>query len=334
MVLTEQMKTMMQLTLAKTGFLPKVWKQTWKAAFLAEMETVVPWSRLEAPIEPFYPKKESSRRVKPLGMMLRIHFMQQWFGYSYPAVEKALYDISLLRQFARLDVFKDVMPNESNVLRFRHLLEQHSLATAILAEVAGVLSEKGLVMKRGTLVDVRLIAAPSSTKDKDKQRDPEMTQTQKGKQWHFGMKVHIDVDAESGLIHTVERKTAKVADITMMDGCLHGEETITFGDRGYHKANRRIEPFEKEGHLSLIAPTKRPVGGKLTDEQKVINRMLSVVKAFVEHPFRVIKRQFRFTETPYRRLKMETVQIVTLFARANLWLPPKRLVFPVGEVHL
>ena len=350
---------MKQLSLAETGFLPKAGKQTRKAVFLAEMDTVVPWSRLEALIEPHYPKKGSGRPPMPLGTMLRIHFMQQWFGYSDPAMEEALHDVPLLRRFAGLDAFEDVMPDESTILRFRHLLEQHDLATAIFAEVAGPLSEKGMAMKRGTIVDATLIAAPSSTKNQDKQRDPEMTQTKKSNQWHFGMTsrrrrtpagrsreagcgheqseaaqvAHIGVDAESGLIHTVECTTAKVAHITMMEACLHGDEDIALGDRGYHKANRTIEQFEKQGDLSVITPTKKPAGGKLTDEQKAFNRMLSAVRAIVEHPFRVVKRHFGFTKVRYRGLKKNTGQIVTLFALANLWLARKRLLPIVGKVR-
>jgi IS5 family transposase len=317
MARTELMKAMKQLSLAETGFLPTAGKQTRKAVFLAEMETVVPWSRLESLIEPFYPKKGNGRPPMPLGTMLRIHFMQQWFGYSDPAMEEALHDIPPLRRFAGLNAFEEVMPDEGTILRFRHLLQHHDLATAFLAEVAGALSEKGLSMKQGTVVDATLVAAPSSTKNQDKQRDPEMTKTRKGNQWHFGMTsqrrrtaagwsrnagcghqrseaaqmAHIRVDAQSGLIHSVECTTAKVADITMMDVCLHGEETIAFGDRVYHKANRTIEHFEKEGDLSILTPTKKPAGGTLTDEQKAFNRMLSAVRAIVEHPFRVIKRQ-------------------------------------------
>ena len=196
-----------------------------------------------------------------------------------------------------------------------------------------MLSDKGLAMKHGTVVDAMLIAAPSSTKSQDRQRDPEMTQTKKGNQWHFGMKAHIGVDAESGLIHTVECTTAKVADITLLDVCLHGEETIVFGDRGYHKANWMIEQFEKEGDLSIITPTKKPAGGKLTDEQKVFNRRLSAVRAIVEHLFRVVKRQFGFSKVRYRGLAKNTGQLVTLFALANLWLARKRLFSLAGEVR-
>jgi len=323
---------MKQLSLAETGFLPKAGKQTRKAVLLAEMAKVVPWCRLETLIKPFYPKKGNGRPPMPLGTMMRIHFIPQWFGYSDPAMEEALHDVPLLRRFAGLDAFKDVMPDESTILRFRHLLDKHDLAVAIFAEVNAVLSEKGLSMKRGTVVDATLIAAPSSTKNEDKKRDPEMTQTKKGNQWHFGMKAHIGVDAESGLIHTVACTTAKVADITMMESCLHGEEAIVFGDRGYHKKNRTLDDFEKEGDLSVLTPTKKPAGGALTEEQKAFNRMLSAVRAIVEHPFRVVKRQFGFVKVRYRGLAKNAGQIVTLFALTNLWLARKRLLPLVGEV--
>ena len=178
--------------------------------------------------------------------MLRIHFMQQWFGCSYPAMEEALHDVPLLRQFAGLDAFEDVMPDESTNLRFRHLLEQNELAVALFAEVNAVLSEKGLSMKRGSVVDATLIAAPSSTKDQDKKRDPETSQIKKGNQWHFGMKAHIGVDAQSGLIHTVECTTAKVADSVTLKDYLHGNEQIVFADRGYHQNNYTIEHLQAE----------------------------------------------------------------------------------------
>jgi IS5 family transposase len=292
MVTVELMKAMKQLSLAETGFLPKAGKQTRKALFLAEMETVVPWSRL-----------------------------------------KALHDVPLLRQFAGLDAFADLMPNESTILRFRHLLEKHDLAVAIFAEVNAALSEQGLSIKHGTVVDATLIAAPSSTKNGDKQPDPEMTQTKKGNQWQFGMKAHIGVDADSGLVHTVVCTNAKVEDITMMEACLHGEESQALGDRGYHKKNRTIDDFEQEGALVVLTPTKKPAGGALTDEQKAFNWMLSAVRAIVEHPFRVVKRQFGFVKVRYRGLAKNTGQIVTLFALANLWLARKRLLPLFGDVR-
>ena len=210
----------------------KAGKQTRKGVFQAEMETVAPWSRLEALIESFFTKKGNGRPPIPLSTMLRIHSMQQWFGYSDPAMKEVQHDIPVVRRFTGLDAFEDIMPDESTILRLRHLLEQHDLAITIFAEVNAVLSENGLPMKRGTVVDAMLIAAPSSTKNENKKRDPEMAQTRKGNQWYFGMKAHIEVDAESGLIHSVGCSTAKVADNTMMKDCLHGEETLVLEDRG------------------------------------------------------------------------------------------------------
>ena len=289
------MKLMKQLSLAETGSLPKAGKETRKAVFLAEMETVVPWSRLVTLIEPFYPKKGNGLPPMPLTTMLRIHFMQQWFCYSDPAMEEALHDIPLLRRFAGLDAFEDVMPDGSTILRFRHLLEQHELAVAIFAEVNAALSEKGLSMTRGSVVDATLIAAPSSTKNQDKQRDPKMSQTKKGNQWYFGMtsrrrrtpigrfraagcgheqseaaqRAHVGVDAESGLIHTVECTTAKVANNVILKDCLHGDEQIVFAGRGYHQNNRTIEHFASEDGLAILVPTKKPKGGERTEQQKL-----------------------------------------------------------------
>jgi len=222
---------MQQMCLGETSFLQRAGKQTRKTLFLAEMDTVVPWSRLEALIELFYPKKGNSRPLMPLGTSLRIHFMQQWFGYSDPAMEDALHDVPLLPRFFGLYAFEDVMPDESTILRFRHLLEQNELAVATPSEVNVVLSEEGLSMKRGSVLDAPLIAAPRSTKNQDKKRDPEMSHIKKGNQWHFGMKTHIGVDAESGLIHTVECTAGKVADNTMLKNCLHGDKALVFADR-------------------------------------------------------------------------------------------------------
>jgi IS5 family transposase len=323
------MKTVKRLSLAETGFLPKVAKQTRKAVFLSEMERVVPWARLEALIEPVYPKRGNGRPPMPLATMLRIHFLQQWFGYSDPAMEEALHEVPLLRRFAGLDV----MSHESTILRFRHLLESHDLASALIAEVNAWLSEKGLSMKRGSVVDATLIAAPSSTKNQAKQRDPEMSQTKKGNQGYFGMKAHIGVDAHSGLVHSVECTTAKVADNTMLKACLHGQETLALGDRGYHQRNRTLEELEPEDGVCIVTPTKKPKGGELTEEQKRLNRMLSAVRAVVEHPLRVLKQQFGFLKVRYRGLKKNTGQLVMLYALANLWLARRRLLVLMGEVR-
>ncbi len=249
---------MKQLSLAEIGFLPKAGKQTRKLVFLSEMETVVPWSRLEALIEPFCPKKGNGRPPMLLCTMLRIRFMQQWFNYSDQAMKEALHDIPRLRQFAGLDSFEDVMPDESTIHRFRHLLEQNELAVAIFTEVNAILGEKGL-----------------------------------------SMKAHIGVDAKNGLIHTVECTTAKVADNFMLKDCMHGEEAIVYAGRDYHQNNRTIEHFQAEDGLAILAPAKKPKGGELNEEQKQSNRVLSVIRAVVKHPFRVIKQQFGFNKIRY-----------------------------------
>jgi IS5 family transposase len=323
------------------------------------METPVPWSRLEALIGPRYPKEGSGRPPMPLGTMLRIHFLQQWFGYADPAMEEALHDIRLLRQFAGLDAFEDGMPDESTILRFRHLLEPHELAVALFAEVNAVLSEKGLSMNRGSVVDAMLIAAPSPTKNQDKQRDPEMSQTRKGNQWHFGMTsrrrripegrsraagcgherseaaqvAHVSVDTESGLVHTVACTTAKVADNAMLKDCLDGDEKTVFADRDHYQNSRILEHVASEDGLAILVPTKKPKGGELTEEQKKPNQFLSAIRTVVEHPFRVIKQQFGFAKVRYRGLKKNTGQIVTLFALANLWMARHRLLPATGGVR-
>ena len=325
---------MKQLSLAETGFLPKAGKTTRRAKFLADMEAVVPWSRLEGLIEPHYPRAGNGRPPKPLSAMLRIHFMQQWFGYSDPAMEEALHDIPLLRQFAGLDAFEDAMPDETTILNFRHLLEKHNLAVAIFAEVNGLLSEKGLTMRKGSIVDATLIAAPSSTKNEKRERDPEMSQTKKGNQWHFGMKAHIGVDAQSGLVHTVECTTAKVADSVKLSDLLHGDEEIVLADRGYHKKSRTLDAFEPENGVAIVTPHKREKGKVLTGEQRADNKILSSVRALVEHPFRVIKRQFGYSKVRYRGLAKNTAQIVTLFALSNLWMARLRLMRTAGAVRL
>ena len=213
-------------------------------------------------------------------------------------MEGALHDITLCRQFARLDVVEDVMPGESTVPRLRYFMGQNGLAVANVAEVAMVLSVNGLSMKAGTIVDATLFASLGSTRNRDKHRDPEMTQTMKGNQLHFGMKAYIAVDAVSGLIRSVECATTKVTDITVMGARLHGDEMVAIGDGCY--ASRMIEQFEKEGPPSVNMPTKKPAGSKLPDEQKAFTRALSMERAIVEHLFRVIKRQFGSAMTLHR----------------------------------
>ena len=261
--------------------------------------------------------------------MLRIHFMQQWFGLSDPAMEEALFDVPLYREFAGLDNGNVRLPDESTILRFRHLLEAHKLAGPMLATVNDVLRDKGLMLRIGTVVDATLMSAPSSTKNDSGQRDPEMRQTKKGNQWYFGMKAHIGVDAHSGLVHTVKGTAANVNDVVKANGLLHGDETNVFGDAGYQGAHKR--PGAKDGvtwHVAMRPGKRKALDkstklGALTDE---IERLKASIRAKVEHPFRVIKRQFGFTKVRYRGLKKNTAQITTLFALANLWMARRELM--------
>ena len=231
---------MQQTTFASTGF-ELVTKRTRKREFLDEMNLVVPWTELTGLIQPFAPASKTGRPPFPISTMLRIHFMQQWFGLSDPAMEEALHDMALFREFAQLDAGATRLPDESTILRFRHLLEANNLASQILATVNAKLIERGLLLKAGTVVDATLIAAPSSTKNNSGERDPEMHQTKKGNQWHFGMKAHIGADAESGLVHTVTGTAANEHDITQAHALLHGEEAVVFADSGYRGITKRQE---------------------------------------------------------------------------------------------
>ena len=226
-------------------------KRTRKREFLDEMNCVVPWFDLVALVTPFAPEGRRGRPPFAVETMLRLHFMQQWFGLSDPAMEEALHDVPLYREFARLDNWTTRLPDESTILRFRHLLERHQLTDQILALVNDLLRDKGLMLKAGTVVDATLIAAPSSTKNESGERDPEMKQSKKGNQWHFGMKAHIGVDAESGLVHTVIGTSGNVNDVVPANGLLHGVEDTVFADSGYRGAHKR--PDAKPGVTWHIA---------------------------------------------------------------------------------
>ena len=305
--------------------LPNSSRRTRKREFLESMDRVVPWSELVSLIEPYAP--ESGRRgQQPFAVeaMLRIHFMQQWFNLSDPAMEEALHDVPVFRDFAGLSNWADAMPSESSILRFRHLLERHKLAEQILATVNALLSAKGLLLKAGTVVDATLIAAPSSTKNREGTRDPDMHQSKKGNQWFFGMKAHIGVDAESGLVHTVQGTAGNVNDVVEANSLLHGEETVVFTDAGYQGADKR--PDAKPGvtwHVAMrpgkrrALDTENNLADALLDQ---VERLKAGVRAKVEHPFRVIKRQFGHVKVRYRGLKKNTAQLKTLFALSNLWM--------------
>jgi IS5 family transposase len=304
-------------------------RRTRKAIFLDEMNQVVPWSALVALIAPHAPRAKTGRPPFALETMLRIHFLQQWFGLSDMAMEEALFDTPLYRDFAGLGSTQRI-PDRVSILRLRHLLEAHQLATQILVVVNTTLAGKGLMLKSGTVVDATLIAAPSSTKNKDGLRDPEMHQTKKGNQWHFGMKAHIGVDAHSGLVHTVVGTAANVNDVTQAGLLVHGEEHDVFADAGYQGVAKREDTQGILAHWHVaMRPGKRralkkdePMGAMLDKLEQVKAR----IRAKVEHPFRVIKRQFGYAKVRYRGLTKNTAQLTTLFALSNLWMARNRLL--------
>ena len=318
---------MKQISLAATGF-EIVTKRTRKREFLDEMNQVVPWADLIALIEPHAPAGKTGRPPFAVATMLRIHFMQQWFGLSDPAMEEALHDVPLYREFAGLDAGVTRMPDESTILRFRHLLEANDLSIQLLAAINATLATKGLLLKSGTVVDATLIATPPSTKNRTGERDPEMHQTKKGNQWHFGMKAHIGVDADSGLVHTVIGTAANVNDVTQGHGLLHGKEADVFADAGYQGAMKRPEATGVAWHVAM-RPGKRRVLDKSRGSHQLVEQLEKIkagIRAKVEHPFRVIKCQFGFVKVRYRGLAKNTAQLVTLFALSNLWMARKRLM--------
>ena len=304
-------------------------KRTRKREFLGEMERVVPWSDLVSLVAPYLPEGRRGRPPFPVEALLRIHFMQQWFTLSDPAMEEALHDVPLMRDFCGLGGWDDRLPDESTILRFRHALEKHKLAEQILATVNALLSHKGLLLRAGTVVDATLIAAPSSTKNKDRARDPEMHSSQKGNDWHFGMKAHIGVDADSGLVHTVRGTSGHVADVVESRNLLHGQEADAFGDAGYQGAAKRPDAKDSVQWHIAMRPGKRRALDKTRPVDALIDKLEKLkagIRAKVEHPFRVIKRQFGHVKVRYRGLLKNTAQLFTLFALSNLWMVRARLM--------
>lgn len=309
-------------------------KQTRREVFLAEMEQVVPWDALLGLIEPVYPKAGHGRRPYPVATMLRVHLMQNWFGYSDPAMEEALYEVAPLHRFAGLSLTRGNIPDETTILNFRRLVETHGLAPKVLAAVNAHLSKHQLLLRTGTIVDATIIHAPSSTKNRDRARDADMHQTKKGNQYYFGMKAHIGVDAQSGLVHTVTTTAANVADVTEVAKLLHGKETMVFGDAGYTGADKRAN---KRGRRWYIAAQRSRVKAITDARLKALVTELehkkASIRACVEHPFRVVKRQFGYLKVRFRGLAKNTVQTITLFALANLWLARKNLLASAGQLR-
>ncbi len=315
---------MKQMTFASAAWSAKG-KTTRRERFLAEMNAVIPWARLVALIEPHYPRAGNGRQPMPLERMLRVYFMQQWFDLSDPQAEDALYDIEPMRRFAGVELAEDSVPDETTILRFRHLLEAHRLSEAIFAEVRTLLEERGLLLKSGTIVDATIISAPSSTKNASGERDPEMHQTRKGKQWFFGMKVHVGTD-KKGLVHSLATGPANEADITRLEELLHGEEDELYGDQAYWSEDHR-QQCNHAGIGYRVNRRAKP-GSKLTAHQKSINRSRSRRRAWGEFPFHVVKRLWGFTKVRYRGIYKNTVRALTMFALSNLYLARRRLLPP------
>jgi IS5 family transposase len=290
-------------------------KVTRREQFLSEMDAVIPWSRLLELIAPYYPRAGQGRQPLGLEKMLRIYFLQQWFNLSDPQAEDAIYDSEAMRRFARVELGEDVAPDESTILRFRHLLERHGLTKAIFDTVAGLLAERRLLLRAGTIVDATIIAAPSSTKNAAATRDPEMKQTRKGRTWYFGMQLHIGAD-KRGIVHTVTATDARVADITELPHLLHGREREVFGDQAYWKEADR-QAFAARGVRYRI--NRRPNRRPLSERWRLINRARSRTRACGEHPFRVVKQLWGFTKVRYRGLAKNLARAQTMFALTNLY---------------
>jgi IS5 family transposase len=326
-----------QMSFASYEFAQKR-RVTRREKFLAEMEQVVPWPRLEALIEPKYP---SGGRVgrQPIGIarMLRMYFLQQWFGLADEAVEDALYDSQSMREFVGIDLARESVPDATTLLKFRRLLEEHQLTAALFEGINAHLAERGLLLREGTMVDATIIAAPPSTKNIDHARDPEMHQTKKANQWHFGMKAHVGADAQSGLVHSLHTTPANESDVAHTHEVLHGQETAVYADAGYTGVEKRAEvtQAQQDGEIGQdiewnVAKRRSTITkmaeGPLKTLTQALERVKAQVRARVEHPFHVIKNLFHYKKVRYKGLAKNTAQLYTLFALANLVIVKKTLM--------
>jgi IS5 family transposase len=312
-----------QLTLAQGSFEPHR-KPTRREQFLLEMDQIVPWTQLCSLISPHYPKAGNGRPPLELERMLRIYFMQQWFNLSDPGAEEALYDSHAMQRFVGLDLGKESAPDETTICKFRHLLERHDLGKKLFASVGKHLQEKGIKIANGTIVDATIINAPSSTKNEDKSRDPDMHQTRKGNQWYFGMKAHIGVDSKSKVIHSVVVTAANVHDSQVLGDLLHGEETRVWGDSAYTGQGDVLA--EKAPDALDFTHDRAKRNQPLTDEQIASNRYKSKVRAKVEHAFGVMKNIFGFRKVRYRGLDKNANAVFVLSALTNLFMMRRRLL--------
>jgi len=299
-------------------------KQTRREKFLVEMDRVIPWAELLKIIERYYPKAGNGRQPMPMERMLRIYFMQQWYALSDPAMEDALYDIESMRRFAGIDLSSEEIPDETTILNFRHLLEKHNLTRQIFEKTKQYLTEKGLLLREGTIVDATIINAPSSTKNREKARDKEMHQTRKGNQWYFGMKAHVGTDTGKGLAHSVVVTDASVHDSKVMDKLLHGEEQAVYGDKAYSSEVKKQE-YEARG-VRWRVNRKGCRNHQLTQEDVEYNHRQSQIRARGEHAFLVVKHLWGYHKVRYKGLYKNAVQVFSLFALANLYLVRRDLL--------
>lgn len=292
--------------------------------FLEEMNRVIPWKKMCNIIRPYYEGQTTGRPAKDLEMMLKIHCLQQWYNLSDPGAEEAIYDRNSFQKFLNLDLMGQGVPDESTILQFRHLLEKHDLSKAIFEQIAEHLIHLGLMMKQGTIVDATLIESARSIKNKDKKRDPEMSSTRKGNRWYFGMKAHVGVDYQSGLVHTIKATTAKEADFKHMEELWHGEEKIKLGDKGYHDFKAKQLARQQGITWAILDRASRKY--PLSPWQRRRNRKLSHIRSKVEHPFAVIKCLWGYTKTRYRGIYKNQVKLQMMFALYNLFKVRKILI--------
>lgn len=308
---------MKQQSLEASGF--EVYrKKTRKEVFLGEMDRIIPWKELSEAIRPYYPDVPKGAGRRPIGLerMLRIHFLQHWFELSDPGAEEALYDSRAMRLFVGIDLGKEPVPDESTICKFRHLMENHNLGDELFRLVNVYLEENGLKVSRGTIVDASIINAPSSTKNKDKARDPDMKQTRKGNQWYFGMKTHIGVDSKTRLIHSVVVTPANVHDSQVLGDLLHGNETRVWGDSAYTGQKQVIH--ERAPNAKDFTQRKGSRYRQLTEEERSSNRHKSKIRSRVEHLFGILKGQFGYKKVRYRGLDKNAHAVFTKCALANL----------------
>jgi len=311
-----------QTLAAQTGF-EKYGRKSKREQFLEEMGQIVPWAELQALIKPHYPKGENGRPPVGLSIMLRVYFLQQWFNLSDPGAEEGLYESPALRRFAGVDLGRAPAPDESTILQFRHLLEKHDLGGAMLERVNEYLESRGIRIHRGTIVDATIIHAPSSTKNRSGERDPQMHQTRKCKQWYLGLKAHIGVDSKQAHVHSVCTSAASVVDKHMLPDLLHGEERKVWGDGAYQGQGEAI--WQAAPHAQDMTSRRVQYKNFVDELQKAKNRVKARVRAKVEHPFQVLKRIFGFEKVRHRGLKKNHERLCTCFALVNLYLHRKRL---------